>query len=285
MPNPSLPQKLKMRMFKFAGKLVGKMLYESAHGQTYRQLLPVRLAKSFLAQLVGLRVHYRHFADDAPDFYASKIRLIENTHIEDPDGGLDDLTFTEEVENGARVVDLKPNGASIRVTEANKMEYLDRLAQYRLVTSVQEATDQFLEGLHSMVPDSLLSLFDESELELMLCGVREYNLADLRKNHVLVQPGLTAKTVDWFWLVLSHLTSEQFARLMQFTTGSSQLPPGGFADLRPKLQIASSQTRNSLPTAHTCFNMICLPEHSTFEDFEKALLTAITEGSEGFGLS
>jgi hypothetical protein len=31
--------------------------------------------------------------------------------------------------------------------------------------------------------------------------------------------------------------------------------------------------------------MICLPEYDTFADFEKALLTAITEGSEGFGFS
>ena len=31
--------------------------------------------------------------------------------------------------------------------------------------------------------------------------------------------------------------------------------------------------------------MICLPDHSTFQDFEKALLLAITEGAEGFGLA
>ena len=33
------------------------------------------------------------------------------------------------------------------------------------------------------------------------------------------------------------------------------------------------------------FNMICLPEHNSFAEFEKALLTAITEGSEGFGFA
>lgn len=37
--------------------------------------------------------------------------------------------------------------------------------------------------------------------------------------------------------------------------------------------------------AHTCFNMICLSEHSSFENFEKSLLIAITEGAEGFGLA
>ena len=75
------------------------------------------------------------------------------------------------------------------------------------------------------------------------------------------------------------------ARLVQFTTGSSQLPQGGFADLQPKFQIMGSGEPNSLPTAHTCFNMICLPDHNQYSHFEQALLTAITEGNEGFGLA
>ena len=40
-----------------------------------------------------------------------------------------------------------------------------------------------------------------------------------------------------------------------------------------------------LPTAHTCFNMICLPEHNSFQEFEQSLLTALNEGSEGFLLA
>ncbi len=67
-------QDAKSKLYRFAGRVVGKCLYESAHGTTYRQQLPARLAKSFLAQLVGLRVHYKHFADDAPELYSSKVR-------------------------------------------------------------------------------------------------------------------------------------------------------------------------------------------------------------------
>ena len=50
-------------MYEFAGKIVGKCLYESARGstyrQSYRQLVKARFSRSFLAQLIGLRVHYR----------------------------------------------------------------------------------------------------------------------------------------------------------------------------------------------------------------------------------
>ncbi len=274
-------------MYKFAGRIVGKCLYESAYGVTYRQHLPVRLAKSFLVQLVGLRVHFRHFADDAPELYSSKIAFIADRSVE----GLD-LTFSEEefAADGSllRVVELKPGGAKVAVTDDNKLEYLDLLAQHRLCARIRDQTDQFLAGLHQFVPDSLLSLFDESELELLLCGVREYSLDDLRANHTTsVEASVvkTQRTIEWFWLSLASFTPEQFARLLQFATGSSQLPPGGFSELKPHFQIVMSAKKNQLPTAHTCSNIIRLPEYDSFKDFEKALLIAINEGSEGFGFA
>ena len=170
----------------------------------------------------------------------------------------------------------------IPVTERNKLEYLDLLAQHRLGLRIKEQTEHFLSGLPQFVPDSLLSLFDESELELLLCGVREYNLEDFKKHHSRVF-GVPSRSVQWFWQALGTFSPEQMARLLQFSTGSSQLPPGGFAELKPKYTIAKN-FGGALPTAHTCFNRICLPDHPSFGQFEKALLTAINEGNEGFGL-
>ncbi len=45
-----------------------------------------------------------------------------------------------------QVVPLKENGAELDVTEENKMEYLDLLAQHRLARSVKEEIDAFLKG-------------------------------------------------------------------------------------------------------------------------------------------
>jgi hypothetical protein len=39
---------------------------ESALGSSYRQLVRARFTRSFLAQLIGLRVHYKHFEQDDP---------------------------------------------------------------------------------------------------------------------------------------------------------------------------------------------------------------------------
>jgi len=40
---------------------------------------------------------------------------------------------------------------------------------------------------------------------------------------------------------------------------------------------------NRLPTAHTCFNQLDLPEYSDEDKLRRSLLVAIREGAEGFG--
>ena len=46
------------------------------------------------------------------------------------------------------------------------MAYLDALAQYRLSVKVKNEVDAFLTGLNDIIPDNLLCIFDENELEV-----------------------------------------------------------------------------------------------------------------------
>jgi len=85
---------------------------------------------------------------------------------------------------------------------------------------------------------------------------------------------------------LTHLGKEDLSRFAQFCTGSALLPPGGFSALKPLLQISwGGGERGSLPTSHTCFNMIVLPDAENYQQLERVLLTAVREGSEGFMLA
>ncbi|CAB0031725.1 unnamed protein product [Trichogramma brassicae] len=183
------------------------------------------------------------------------------------------------------LVELIPGGRNIRVTNDMKLRYLDALAQHRLANSIRSEVDHFLRGLNELIPDNLLGIFDENELELLLCGTGEYSVADLRAHHVAngSSPEFL-RVLDWFWTAVSNFTQEEMARLLQFTTGCSQLPPGGFQQLSPRFQITAAPTFENLPTAHTCFNQLCLPDYECYDHFEKALLLAISEGTEGFGM-
>ncbi|XP_004699091.1 apoptosis-resistant E3 ubiquitin protein ligase 1 [Echinops telfairi] len=284
-PNPSRPAHLRLKMYEFAGRLVGKCLYESSLGGAYKQLVRARFTRSFLAQIIGLRMHYKYFETDDPEFYKSKVCFILNNDMSEME-----LVFAEEKYNRAgqldKVVELMTGGAQIPVTNGNKIFYLNLLAQYRLASQVKEEVEHFLKGLNELVPENLLAIFDENELELLMCGTGDISVSDFKAHAVVVGGSwhFREKVMRWFWTVVSSLTQEELARLLQFTTGSSQLPPGGFAALCPSFQIIAAPTHSTLPTAHTCFNQLCLPTYDSYEEVHRMLQLAISEGCEGFGM-
>jgi hypothetical protein len=63
-------------------------------------------------------------------------------------------------------VELVQGGAKVRVQNSTKHQYLDALAQYRLANSFKDEVEHFLKGLNELIPDNLLSIFDENELEV-----------------------------------------------------------------------------------------------------------------------
>ena len=85
-----------------------------------------------------------------------------------------------------------------------------------------------------------------------MCGMGRVNFEDL-KEHAVCSGGSPRfqLIVSWFWTIVSSFTQEEMARLLQFVTGCSQLPPGGFKELSPRFQITAAPTHGMLPTAHT----------------------------------
>lgn len=85
-----------------------------------------------------------------------------------------------------------------------------------------------------------------------------------------------------FWSIVHSLPSEDKMKLLQFTTGSDRVPLGGLSRL--KLVIArNGPDSDRLPTAHTCFNVLLLPEYSSKEKLKDRLVKAINY-SKGFGM-
>lgn len=83
------------------------------------------------------------------------------------------------------------------------MWYFCRLViEWRFVSRVKEQMNSFLEGFGSIVPLALLKIFDENELELLMCGIQNIDVKDWKKNtlykgdyyanHIIIQ---------WFWRV------------------------------------------------------------------------------------
>lgn len=113
-------------------------------------------------------MHYKHFEQDDPDLYLQKIKYILDSDLDKSDSL--EIYFVEEVYDTmgqlVKTVDLIPSGSKIRVRNSNKNQYLDALATHRLSNNVKEEIDSFLKGLNFIIPDNLLSIFDENELEV-----------------------------------------------------------------------------------------------------------------------
>jgi len=88
----------------------------------------------------------------------------------------------------------------------------------------------------------------------------------------------TDRRVKWFWNILENWDDEKKRAFLSFSTGSSVLPPGGFAKLRGyngqphcftiALNDASGDNK-SLPRAESCFNMFKLPNDPKLDSQDK----------------
>lgn len=105
----------------------------------------------------------------------------------------------------------------------NKAEYIRLLAQHRMTTAIRSQIDVFLEGFHDMVPAELISIFTPTELELLICGLPEVNVEDLRANTDYQQCRATDDSIVWLWEILRDFSREEKALFLQFVTGTSKV--------------------------------------------------------------
>lgn len=68
------------------------------------------------------------------------------------------------------------------VTDDNKHDYVQQVANYRLYKAISTQIDALLKGLYSVVPKELLKIFDNRELELLISGLQIIDIDDLREN-------------------------------------------------------------------------------------------------------
>uniref|UniRef100_A0A672FY45 E3 ubiquitin-protein ligase HACE1 n=1 Tax=Salarias fasciatus TaxID=181472 RepID=A0A672FY45_SALFA len=272
-----------LNYFRFAGQILGLALY-------HRQLVNIYFTRSFYKHILGIPVNYQDVSSIDPE-YAKNLQWILDNDISDL--GLE-LTFSVETDvfGAMEEVPLKPGGTGILVTQDNKAEYVQLVTELRMTRAIQPQINAFLQGFHTFIPPSLIQLFDEYELELLLSGMPEIDVQDWCRNTEYTS-GYDPQdpVIQWFWVVVNSLTQEERVLLLQFVTGSSRVPHGGFAFLMggsglQKFTIAAvPYTSNLLPTSSTCINMLKLPEYPSQEVLRDRLLVALHCGSYGYTMA
>ena len=150
----------------------------------------------------------------------------------------DSLTFSvnrRSTSGDVTTIDLIENGRNITVTDANKHEYVQLVVNYKLRNCFQEQMEAIIEGLYSIIPFEILSIFNAGELQI-LTSINEnedIDIDDLEK-HTLYGNGYHSHdaTILRFYRVLRSFNKTEKRNFLQFVTGSRHVPIGGFACLK-----------------------------------------------------
>lgn len=264
----------------FIGRMLGKALYENL-------LVEVPLAGFFLSKLLGRSSSSAeiHHLDSLDPELCRNLLSLKTYQGDVQDLGLDFTVLNSNLGQNT-IEELIPNGANIPVNNENRIEYIYRMADYKLNKQIAKQSQAFKKGVVDVVPLEWLQMFDWRELQMLISGASvPIDLEDLMDNTRYGGIYSTENTtIQAFWQVLREFSETQKRQLLKFVTSCSRPPLLGFKELQPPFCIQPSGSEDRLPTASTCMNLLKLPEYKNEHTLREKLLYAITSGS-GFELS
>lgn len=266
-----------LNYFKFVGRVVGLAVF-------HRRFLDA----FFVGAMYKLMLHKKIILQDLEsvdsEMYKSLCWMLEN----DITDILYETFSVEEDRYGEKVtIDLIANGNELDVDNENKAKFVELKTEWIISKPVEQQFRSFMEGFNELIPQELVQVFDERELELLIGGLAEIDVEDWKKNTDYRGYQESDQVIQWFWQAITEWDSEQRARLLQFTTGTSRIPVNGFKDLQGsdgprRFTIEKAGESDQLPKSHTCFNRVDLPPYKDYESLQKKLTIAV-ENTIGFG--
>lgn len=251
--------------------------------------IPITLAPSALRALQGKKLTVEDLENEDPRLFKS-MRLIESME----DASILDLTFDD--------VDIR--GSSSRaVNNSNKREYTQKMIKRKVQNAnatmhSNRNIQAFAQGVHDVVGKRLLTPFSPGELALLVGGSADVDVDEWQAYTTYEGYDATQDPQPtWLWnCIRNEMQREERLLLLKFATGSSRLPPGGFAELQGSddsagdaafciARMSVDDDNQTLPQASTCTRRLMLPAYSTEQALHERLLVAVRHGSEGFSFA
>jgi E3 ubiquitin-protein ligase NEDD4 len=266
-----------LNYFKFIGRCLGLGIF-------HRRFLDAYFIVSFYKMILKKKVTLADLESVDAELHRGMTWMLENDITDIID---ETFTTTEERFGEMVTIELKPGGADVEVNEDNKKDYVDAVVEYRISKRVKEQFEAFMSGFSELIPQDLITVFDERELELLIGGMSEIDVDDWTKFTDYRGYEMNDEVIQWFWKCVRSWPPERKSRLLQFATGTSRIPVNGFKDLQGsdgprRFTIEKSGDPSQLPKSHTCFNRIDLPPYKDYASLEQKLTLAVEE-TVGFG--
>ena len=261
--------------YELIGIIFGLAIYNNT-------ILDVKLPMIVYKKLLGIKPSLEDMKECDPELYHT-LNYLKNTN---------DDNLKEEIDTNFTVIDdkfgeklvqpLKENGENIMIDNNNKDEYVDLYINWYFNESIKDFYSSFEKGFYRVFDKNLSKILTPEELELILCGTQLLDFNELKMACQYEEYEKDSCTIKYLWEILLDFNEEEKKKFLSFVTGCDRAPIDGLSALPITISNGGSDL-NHLPTAHTCFNNLILPDYKDKEKMKKAILTAINY-SEGFGL-
>ena len=133
---------LSIGALRFIGRFVAMALY-------HEKFIDNGFSLPFYKRMLGKTLTIHDLESFDPEFYNS-LSWIRDHNLDENDDL--ELYFNTSFELLGKIenVELKPGGNEIKLTEANKVEYLELITQWRYTRGVEEQTKAFLHGFNEV---------------------------------------------------------------------------------------------------------------------------------------
>ena len=261
-------------------RLVGTLLALAIYNGV---ILDLHLPQTFYKKLLGVPVGLDDLAELDSEVAQSMRKLLAWTGP----GSVEDvfcLAFNFTAANGS-VIPLIDAGGEVPVTEANRQQFVDLYVAYALNRCCARAFAALRAQFLQLCGGHALRLVSPAELEILVCGQQHLDMKALEAG-ASYSGGYSGshQIIGWFWQVVhDKLSLEDHKLLLRFITGSDRAPIGGLAALSIHITREGPDSFR-LPTSHTCFSQLDLPEYSSRGKLHDRLITAIHNAASGFGI-
>lgn len=269
--NPRCTSSKMLSYFKFVGIMLGVAIRT-------RKPLALHLAQPIWKLLAGMTLTTEDL-EEMDLMFVRTMFSIKGMHvtgiIEEEFSELIPIEFFEAEDMNGHFVPIVPGGGHIRLTFHNREEYVEKAIHFRLHELDQQVA-AVREGMASIVPVPLLSLYTARMLEVSVCGSEQIDIHILKKV-ASYGDGISEndEIIKWLWQTLDSFTNEEKVLFLRFVSGRSRLP-ARVSEITQRFKILKGgETPDALPTAQTCFFQIRLPVYRSQQVMTERLRYAI----------
>jgi len=257
----------KLDLFTTFGRILIKCIYDG-------RIVPITFAPSFFKYMLSVQPQFRDLEVYDPSLAHSFKKILADANVDNLELYFDDLVL---------------NGDTIKVTNANKHEYIRAKVQHILINIRQLQLGAIMEGFHCIYDlKAHMELFSYIELRMFIRGSDFISSETIKDCLVFLRFG--PEFPDKFTRVITELNQHDLRRFLWFVTEQENIPLGGlnnpniYAPRRDKISIHKANNPESYPVAHVCFYSLEITEETDIEKLREKLLYVLSNTQNTFEL-